>query len=99
MAIAGALYFIHYLRLRNEGVNLYVNPQQDDFTNSTCLKSTDFDIVETNDSKKDIDRDNLAYDDIVLLYTKSSVSFMAMMKDFREMLTKMCSCTVSFASE
>lgn len=87
------------MRLRNGGVNLYVNPQQDDFTNPTCLKSTDFDIVETNDSRKNIDHDNLAYDDIVLLYTKSSVSFMELMKDFREMLTKMCSCTVSFTSE
>lgn len=85
--------------IRNEGVNLYVNPQQDDFTNPTCHKSIDFDIVESNDSEKGIDCDNLTYDDIVLLYTKSSVSFMTMMKEFREMLTKMCSCTVSFTSE
>ncbi|XP_014480368.1 PREDICTED: uncharacterized protein LOC106747399 [Dinoponera quadriceps] len=94
LVIVVTLYFMHYLRIRNEGVNLYVNPQQDDFTNPSCLKSVDFDIVENNDNEKVIDRDNLTYDDIVLLYTKSSVSFMAMMKDFREMLTKMCSCTV-----
>lgn len=87
---------MHYLRIRNERVNMYVNPQQDDFMNPTCLKSIDFDIVENNDSGKSIDRDNLTYDDIVLLYTKSSMSFMTMMKDFRDMLIKMSSCTVSF---
>ncbi|EFN84234.1 hypothetical protein EAI_10022 [Harpegnathos saltator] len=94
LAIVGTLYFMHHFRIRNECVNLYVNPQQDDFTNPTCLKSTDFNIVETNNSNKDIDRDKLTYNDIVLVYTKGSASFIAMMKDFREMLTKMCSCTV-----
>lgn len=92
--IVGTLCFMHYLRIRNEEVNLYVNPQQDDFTNPACFKSTDFGIIDNNDSEKGINHDNLMCDDIILLYTKSSSSFMALMKDFREILAKMCSCSV-----
>jgi hypothetical protein len=93
-AIVGALYLLHYLRIRKEEVNLYVNPQPDDFLNSTCLKS-DFGIVENNDIDKEINHDNFKCDDIVLLYTKSSTSFMTLMKDFRETLVKICFCSVS----
>lgn len=93
-AIIGILCFLHYLRIRKEEVNLYVNPQTDDFLNSACLKS-DFGIVENNDTEKEIEHDHFKCDDIVLLYTKSSTSFMALMKDFRETLAKICSCSVS----
>lgn len=93
-AVIGILCFWHYLRIRKEEVNLYVNPQHDD---SDCLKSTDFGIID-NVSEKRIDHDNPSCDDIVLLYTNSSTSFMILMKDFRETLTKMCSCPVSFES-
>lgn len=93
-AVIGILCFRHYLRIRKEEVNLYVNPQHDDFD---CPKSTDFDIID-NVSEKGIGHDNPSCDDIVLLYNNSSPSFMALMKDFRETLTKMCSCPVSFES-
>lgn len=93
-AIVGALCLLHYLRIRKEEVNLYVNPQPDDILNSVCLKS-DFGIIENIDTEKEIDHDNLKCDDIVLVYTKSSTSFVALMKDFRETLAKMCSCSVS----
>ncbi|XP_020292312.1 uncharacterized protein LOC109858966 isoform X2 [Pseudomyrmex gracilis] len=90
--IAGAVCFLRYVRIRKEEVNLYVNPQHDDFLNPTCLKSTNFDIVDG--SEKGVDHDNTACDDIILLYTKSSTSFMTLMKDFRETLAKICSCSV-----
>lgn len=93
--IIGTLCFWH-LCIRKKKVTLYVNPQHDDFLNSACFESTDLSIVDNNDSEKEIDHDNLSSDDIVLLYTKNSISFMALMKDFRETLAKMCSCSVSF---
>lgn len=92
-AIVGALCLLHYLRIRKEEVNLYVNPQSDNFLNSACFKS-DYGIVENNDAEKEINHDNFKCDDIVLLYTKSSTSFVALMKDFRETLAKICSCSV-----
>ncbi|XP_067207144.1 uncharacterized protein [Linepithema humile] len=92
-AIIGTLCFLHYLRIRKEEVTLYVNPRPDDFLNSACLKS-DFGIIENNDTEKEIDHDNSKCDDIVLLYTKNSTSFMALMKDFRETLAKICSCSI-----
>ncbi|KMQ89967.1 neural ectodermal development factor imp-l2, partial [Lasius niger] len=79
--------------VKSKEVTLYVNPQHDDFLNSACFESTDLSIVDNNDSEKEIDHDNLSCDDIVLLYTKNSMSFMALMKDFRETLAKMCSCS------
>lgn len=91
--IIGTLCFWH-LCIRKKKVTLYVNPQHDDFLNSACFESTDLSIVDNNDSEKEIDHDNLSSDDIVLLYTKNSISFMALMKDFRETLAKMCSCSV-----
>lgn len=91
--IIGMLCFWKYLRIHNEGINVYVDPQQDD---SACLKSVNFDnVVDNGASEKRTDRNNLAYDDIVLLYTESSTSFMALMKNFRETLSKTCSCFVS----
>jgi len=92
-AVIGILCFRRYLRIRREEINLYVNPQHDD---SSFLKSTDSGIIDN--SEKEIGHDNLSCDNIVLLYTNSSTSFMALMKDFRETLAKMCSCSVSFAS-
>lgn len=89
-AVIGILCFRHYLRIRKEEINLYVNPQHDD---SNCLKSTDSGIIEN--SEKEIGN---PCDNIVLLYTNSSTSFMALMKDFRKTLAKMCSCSVSFMS-
>ncbi|CAL1676004.1 unnamed protein product [Lasius platythorax] len=93
LAIVVILCFWH-LCIRKKEVTLYVNPQHDDFLNSACFESTDLSIVDNNDSEKEIDHDNLSCDDIVLLYTKNSMSFMALMKDFRETLAKMCSCSV-----
>lgn len=90
-AVIGILCFRHYLRIRKEEINLYVNPQHDD---SNCLKSTDSGVIDNNE--KEIG--NPSCDNIVLLYTNSSTSFMALMKDFRKTLAKMCSCSVSFAS-
>ncbi|XP_011701290.1 PREDICTED: uncharacterized protein LOC105457985 [Wasmannia auropunctata] len=84
----GILYFRYYLCNRKEEVNLYVNPQHDD---SDCPKSIDFGIID-NVSEKEIG--NPSCDDIVLLYTNNSSSFMTLMKDFRETLAKMCSCSV-----
>lgn len=93
-AIIGILCFRRYLRIRKEEIkHLYENPRQDD---SNCLKATNFDIIDN--SEKEIDHDNPSCNNIVLLYTNSSTSFMALMKDFRKTLAKMCSCTVSFAS-
>jgi len=92
-AVIGILCFWHYSRIRKEEVNLYVNPQHDD---SDCPKSTDFDIVD-NISEKGINHGNPC-NDIVLLYTNNSTSFMTLMKDFRETLAKMCSCSVSFCN-
>lgn len=97
LAIVVILCFWH-LCIRKKEVTLYINPQHDDFLNSACFESTDLSIVDNNDSEKEIDHDNLSCDDIVLLYTKNSMSFMALMKDFRETLAKMCSCSVSFPS-
>lgn len=87
-AIIGILCFWHYLRIRKEEVSLYVNSQHDD---SDCLKSIDFGI---SDSEKGISHDNLSCDDVILLYTNNSTSFMALMKDFRQTLAEMCSCSV-----
>jgi len=95
--IVGTLCFLHYLRIRKEEINLYVNPQHDDFMNPVCLKPVDFSMIDHNDSEKRIHHDNFTCDDIVLLYTKNSASFMSLMKDFREMLAKICSCYVGFA--
>ncbi|XP_070152617.1 uncharacterized protein [Polyergus mexicanus] len=91
--IIGTLCFWH-LCIRKKKITLYVNPQHDDFLNSACFRSTDLSIVDNNDNEKEIDHDNFSSDDIVLLYTKNSISFMALMKDFRETLAKMCSCSV-----
>ncbi|XP_019887928.1 uncharacterized protein LOC105281599 isoform X2 [Ooceraea biroi] len=91
--IVGTLCFLHYLRIRKEEMNLYVNPQHDDFMNPACLKPADF-IVGNNGSEKRIYHDNFTCDDIILLYTKTSTSFAALMKDFRETLAKICSCYV-----
>ncbi|KAL6440365.1 hypothetical protein ACFW04_003126 [Cataglyphis niger] len=93
LVIIGTLCFWH-LCIRKKKVTLYVNPQHDDFLNSGCFESTDLSIVDNNDSEKEIDHNNLSCDDIVLLYTKNSISFMALMKDFRKTLAKMCSCFV-----
>lgn len=93
LAIIGTLCF-WYLCTRKKEVTLYFKPHHDDFLNSACLESTDLSIVDNNDSEKEIDHDSLSHDDIVLLYTKNSISFMALMKDFREILAKMCSCSV-----
>jgi len=90
-AVIGILCFWHYSCIRREEINLYINPQHDD---SDCPKSIDFDIVD-NVIEKTIDYSNSSCDDIVLLYTNHSTSFMTLMKDFRETLTKMCSCSVS----
>lgn len=95
LAVIGILCFWH-LCIRKKEITLYVNPQHDDFLNSACFESTDLNIVDNNE--KEIDHDNLSCNDIVLLYTKNSTSFMALMKDFRETLAKMCSCSVSFLS-
>lgn len=92
--IVGTLCFLHYLRVRKEEMNVYVNPQHDDFMNTACLKTADFGIVDNKDSEKRIHYDHFACDDIILLYTKNSTSFMALMKDFRETLGKICSCYV-----
>jgi len=92
--IVGTLCFLHYLRIRKEEINLYVNPRHDDFMNPVCLKPADFSMIDHNDSEKRIHQDNFTCDDIVLLYTKNSASFMSLMKDFREMLAKICSCYV-----
>ncbi|XP_036140968.1 uncharacterized protein LOC105829230 isoform X2 [Monomorium pharaonis] len=88
-AVVGILCFWYYWRIRNEEVSLYTNSQHDD---SDCLKSIDFGIDEIK--KKGISHDNYSCDDIVLLYTNNSTSFMALMKDFRQTLAKMCSCSV-----
>lgn len=95
-AIIGTLGF-WYLCIRKKEA-AYINPQHDDFLNSACFESTDLSIIDNNDSEKEIDHDNLSCDDIVLLYTKNSMSFMGLMKNFREILAKMCSCSVSFPS-
>ena len=92
-AVIGILCFWHYSCIRREEINLYINPQHDD---SDCPKSIDFDIID-NVIEKTIDHGNSSCDDIVLLYTNHSTSFMTLMKDFRETLTKICSCSVSFA--
>ncbi|XP_018352560.1 PREDICTED: uncharacterized protein LOC108754623 [Trachymyrmex septentrionalis] len=89
-AVIGILCFWHYSCIRREEINLYINPQHDD---SDCPKSIDFDIID-NVIEKTIDHSNSSCDDIVLLYTNHSTSFMTLMKDFRETLTKMCSCYV-----
>ncbi|XP_077280262.1 uncharacterized protein LOC143907378 [Temnothorax americanus] len=89
MAVIGILCFRRYLRIRREEINSYVNSQRDD---SNCLKSNDLGIID--DSEKEIDRDNSSRDNIVLLYTNSSPFFMALMKNFRKTLAKMCSCPV-----
>lgn len=93
LTIIGISFFWH-LCIRKKEITLYVNPQNDDFLNSACFESTDLNIIDNNE--KEIDHDNLSCDDIVLLYTKNSTSFMALMKDFRETLAKICSCSVSF---
>lgn len=80
-----------YLCIRKKKIILYTNPEHDEFLNSACFESTDLSVVD-NDSEKEID--NLSSDDIVLLYTRNSMSFMTLMKDFRETLAKMCSCSV-----
>lgn len=88
-----------YLYIRKKKITLYAcNPRHDNFLNSACFESTDLSVVDNNDSEKESDYDNLSSDDIVLLYTKNSMSFMALMKDFRETLAKMCSCSVSSSS-
>ncbi|KYN00916.1 hypothetical protein ALC62_08142 [Cyphomyrmex costatus] len=89
-AVIGILCFWHYSCNRKEEINLYVNPQHD---GSDCPKSIDFDIID-NVIEKTVDHGNSSCDDIVLLYTNHSTSFMTLMKDFRETLTKMCSCSV-----
>ncbi|EGI59497.1 PREDICTED: uncharacterized protein LOC105151892 isoform X1 [Acromyrmex echinatior] len=89
-AVIGILCFWHYSCIRREEINLYINPQHDD---SDCPKSIDFDIID-NVIEKTIDHGNSSCDDIVLLYTNHSTSFMTLMKDFRETLTKICSCSV-----
>ncbi|XP_018369333.1 PREDICTED: uncharacterized protein LOC108765235 [Trachymyrmex cornetzi] len=89
-AVIGILCFWHYSCIRREEINLYINPQHDD---SDYPKSIDFDIID-NVIEKTIDHGNSSCDDIVLLYTNHSTSFMTLMKDFRETLTKMCSCSV-----
>lgn len=91
-AVIGLLCFRRYLRIRKEEINLYVNPQHDD---SSFLKSIDSGV--TDNIEKEICHDNPSCDNIILLYTNSSTSFMALMKDFRKTLAKMCSCSVSFA--
>ncbi|XP_011642286.1 uncharacterized protein LOC105430427 isoform X1 [Pogonomyrmex barbatus] len=85
--IIGTLGVCYYLRIRKEEVNLYINSQQDDID---CLKSID--LVTENVNKES---DNIPLcDDIVLLYTNGSTSFMELMKHFRETLAKMCFCSV-----
>lgn len=91
-AVIGILCFWYYLRIRKKEVSLYVNSQHDD---SDCLKSTDFGVID-NVSKKGISHDNPSCDDIVLLYTNNSISFMTLMKDLRQTLAEMCCCSVSF---
>lgn len=86
---------MHCLRIRNENVNIYVNPHQDAMNDSHSQLSN-FNIVDSNDSEKIIDQDKIMCNDIVLLYTKGSTPFMALMEDFREILSKICSCSVSF---
>ncbi|XP_011862804.1 PREDICTED: uncharacterized protein LOC105559258 [Vollenhovia emeryi] len=87
-AVIGILCFRRHLRIRKEEINLYVNPQHDD---SNCLKPTD--IIEY-DNEKEIGHGNPPCNNIVLLYTNSSTSFMALMKYFRKTLVKLCSCPV-----
>lgn len=92
LAIVGMSYSLNYLRICQKGrINVYVNPQQDFTASSTSFKSFDFNITDNKEKKIN----HLAYNDIVLLYTKGSTSFMTLMKDFRETLSKMCPCFVS----
>ena len=39
--------------------------------------------------------DNIINTDIILLYSKGSESFMALMADFRGLLNRVCQCVVS----
>ncbi|KAL0118248.1 hypothetical protein PUN28_009121 [Cardiocondyla obscurior] len=80
-AVTGVLCYRRYLHIRQEEINYYVTPSDD----SNCYKSI-------NNTEKEICHPPC--DDIVLLYTNSSTSFMGLMKDFRKALAKMCSCSV-----
>ncbi|XP_054006110.1 uncharacterized protein LOC128891012 isoform X2 [Hylaeus anthracinus] len=90
--ILGIVYLMYTIHIHCiQGKRFYINCGKSNVTKMECNQ---LNICTSKDKGKTCESISTMNRDIVLLYPKSSESFMALMGDFREMLSRVCQCPV-----
>ncbi|XP_076636789.1 uncharacterized protein LOC143349426 isoform X2 [Colletes latitarsis] len=94
-AVLGILYILYTVHTCIQEKRFCVNVGKSNIIKINQKKSNKFNICALKNIKQaSCESIHALNTDIVLLYPKSSESFMALMKDFREMLQRVCHCCV-----
>ncbi|XP_017762561.1 PREDICTED: uncharacterized protein LOC108552494 [Eufriesea mexicana] len=90
-AITGIIYLIYLICICNvQGKNFYIN-----IFNGNIIETNEVKYKKSNiHTLKDITKKVNINTDIILLYPKGPESFMALMADFRGILSRVCQCVV-----